>query len=521
MIRGLVEKECRQHGVLITFLLMLLSAGLLMMLNNEALSRMGGSPFMAVQQLLRFFLPVTGLVLGNALVAGEFRQRTQVFLEGLPMPRWLMIAVKYTIGLLAIVAAAEIILGAGWWASHGSEALTPVFAGLLTVKAAGWAWFCWSLCFAHAFLGRYRIATGLVIVGGLLWAEQKGMMIDRFGPFDLVGERFPYERLNWPVQQLWITAAVCASLTAFGFALGLVRDATLATMLSEKMSSREKLAMGAITLVAFSMIGMASEQKRDTKPLHLPGAVDVSLRAATVSAAAAVSAPTDEEKAALDKHAHAAAELLASAADYLHCAHLPPLYLVHRRDMGKYQVEDGDLDSRQGCLLRANLVATGPDDGLLQYMIIERILAANQHFRLRSDTRGWIVEGFAKWWPIRDKAKTVAEYIQMQRFPKDLADCKITGVTLQNWLHYRHKMGLVRAQRLAGVGVMTLGEAGEDKRQQFLATILGYSAPHDARACLHDAFNNVLSVLPATTGMDLNTLATKWTAALPKKEVKQ
>ena len=520
MIRGLAEKELRQHTTLMVALMLLLGGGLVMLHRNEILARVAGSTFASVEILLKLFLPVSCLVLGNALIAGEFRNHTQLFLEGLPMPRWMMLAVKYMLGLATAAASAALMVATGWWFAHGSEAMTPRFTSLLLAKAAGWAWFCWAVCFSHAFLGRYRLAAGIIIVCGLVWAETSaGIQVSRFGPFDLIGARFAYERFVWPVASLWTTAALIVSITALGFALGLVRDATVAALLSEKMSSREKTAITVIAIVGLVMAGTVVQQRRDTSPLHLPGSADVVLRAATVSAAAAVNTPTDEEKAALEAHAHAAAELLAGAADYLGCPRLPPLFLVHRRDMKGGEFEDGDLDSRQGYLVRLNLLWTHPDSPTLQSRLLKHVLDANQHYRLKSDERGWVLDGFAEWWPLRDKAGTATAFMAKRGYRDELEKMNLTGDDLRRWLRFTELSNDKTTDVCAGVGMIALGKAGAEPRRQFLGAVLGYSAPHDFRASLHDALNPVPARLRAATGMDLDTLAREWNAALhPKKE---
>ena len=107
MIFGLIEKEWRQHGAMILFVLILLTTGFVVLQRMEVLVQYGGSNFALLDQLLFYLLPIACLVIGNALIAAEFRQHTQVFLEGLPLPRWMMLSVKYGFGLVFVLVAAS------------------------------------------------------------------------------------------------------------------------------------------------------------------------------------------------------------------------------------------------------------------------------------------------------------------------------------------------------------------------------------------------------------------------------
>lgn len=513
MIRGLLEKELRQHATLILLTLILLTVGLLMLQRTGVLAKNMGSEFGTLAWLLLVFLPPTCLVLSNALIAGEFRYRTQIFLEGLPMPRWMMIVVKYLLGLMLLLSVVTSLLLSAWWSARGGEAMTLRFGWLLWVKTVGWTWFLWAAFFALAFLGRYRLLVGTLIVSGLMWAEfGAGLFISQFGPFELIGDRFAFERFVWPLEALGVTALMIVGITGFGFALGLVRDATLASMLSEKMSGRERMTLTALTIVVLMIVASVAEKRKNTDPLHLPGAVDVKLRSATVSAAAAVNVPTAEEKTALESHAHAAAELLASAADYLGCEMLPPLFLVHRRDFVKGQFENGELDSRQGYLLRCNMLVNAPTDPPLQSHYLREIIAANQHYRLNSDQRGWVLDGFAKWWPVR--------YHPLKAKPsKEVAEVGLSVQAVSNWLKFKAEVGKELADQVATVAIAVLGTKGEAPRQRFLTAVLGYSAPHDFRASVHDALNGVPSLLKILLDLDLKVFVEKWTEMLAQEEV--
>ena len=516
MIFGLIEKEWRQHWAMILFVLILLTTGFVVLQNMEVLVQYGGSNFALLDLLLFALLPIACLVIGNALIAAEFRQRTQVFLEGLPMPRWMMLAVKYGFGLVFVLVAAGTLLGVAFWSGYQTEAMTNRFALLLWIKTFGWAWFCWSVIFTHAFLGRYRIAIGVAIVALLLWAQQEaGVMISRFGPFELVSDRFAYERFEIPVEALWMTCILIIVITSFGFALGLVRDATLATMLSEKMSAREKMAMTALCVLGMVLAGSAAERKEKTDSLQLPGAFDVVSGVGNVSAAAAVTEPTIEETEALKLHATAAAELLAGAADYLGCKRLPPLFMVHRRDMETQELEDGELSSRQGYLIRLNMISTHPESDALKARVLQKVLAAHQHLRLESDTRSWVLQGFATWWPLRKKVTTPQELIALRLHSEMPQDITVTEYDLLHWLQFQKRLNDDSlAATVAAIGILELGKVGSEARRRFLGSVLAYEAPHDFRAMVLDGWYNVPYLVRASTDWDLSLFAKRWTESL-------
>lgn len=512
MIRGLFTKELRQHGGLFFFALILLAIGMEMMIRMNLLVRSGGSAFALMNMMLWVLFPLLILILANALIAAEFRQRTQLFLEALPLPRWLMLTVKYLLGLTMALLSVVVLLVLSWIVGVETDAITRRFALLLIIKASAWAAFCWAVCFSMAFLGRYRVIAAVALVGGLIFAQQwLGMKVNRFGPFELIGDQFAYERSTLPITELLITLALIVVVTAFGFMLGLVRDATLATMLSEKMSARERATFIILTLVALMMIGHVKEQHENTDPLSLPGSIDIDNGVVTISAAAAVNEPTDLEKAALKAHASAADALLKEVATYLRTPKLPPLFLVHRRDLEKGEIENGDLDSRQGTLLRLNLLITPTDDHKLQTEILYHHLGAHQHFRKHLKDTRWVLRGFSAWWPQRGRALSAPSATLVSLTP--------TGDDLRKWLTFEEGQDERDAADYAALCIHTLSQAGPNAQQQFLSSALGSTYSHDGRGSLRDLFQPLTQLLNEATSWTLDELAKRANSQLKAKDV--
>jgi len=508
VIRGILNKEFYQHRLLLLLLPFLIPCGWLLYGGMREFTLSGGSQFYNLSWFLWLFFPLFTLILANAIVADEFRQRTQVFLEGLPVPRLVFLLVKYSLGLLVTLFTAILLLGVTMLLNWFNEGMSARFAGLLLIKTSLWAWFCWSALFAFAFLGRYRFATGFILIFTLMILEnQLDIKVSRFGPFALIGEQFAYERFEIPIVPIAYTLGLIAVFTGIGFAFGLFRDANMASMLAEKMSFREKLAVTAMIIGVLFVIVSVVERRKSTEPLYLPGSIDVAYARGTVSVAAAVAAPKDEELDALQRHAKSTSELLNELGEYLGIAGLPKLFLVHRPDFGPGRFELGDLDTRQGVLVRLNAIKTAPDDERWLRMLVRSVLMAHQHNRLDSDTRDWVNTGFAVWWIARKDTVEIHKQIDSEEPNEDRVDRELHESDLRRWRAYKKEVGESRAEEAAGRLLITLSEkAAPDSLRAFLVQVLGYQAPYDVRATIHDSWYSVRSVLRSKTKLELSDL---------------
>lgn len=511
MIRGLLGKELRQHGFALGFLLLLPFAGLILISSHGLLRRAGGGGFESVRLLHYLFLPLASLVLGQLLIASEFRQKTQLFLEGLPLPRWRMLAVKFGLGLVLVLLASALGLGYVAWNARHTEALTPRFAGLLFSKAAGWTAFTYALCFAHAFLGRYRMMFGVAVIGGLLYASSLGVPISEFGPFALLDARFAYERFVWPVKALAVTGGIVALLTALGFYLGLVRDATVAALLAEKMSSREKLFFTVLTIVALMVVGEVSERRKTSTPVQMPGAAEARHGVVHVLASAAVDAPTREETAALQRTADAAAAELGALTDYLGCETYPPIFIVHRRDLTAKDFVPGGLKPKQGLLVRTNLTAQDFKIEALHEWLLRESLGVHTSGIVDRERNAWAYDAIQWWWP-RSQHGTKSALEEARRVERALPKLPtFTPVEMQNWFTVRQKLGGENTDALAGSSLAVLAEKHSlEGVHRFLAARFARAEPEDTRAWWHDVVRPTSARLRAATGWSEDTLTHEW-----------
>ena len=504
MIRGLLTKELRQHGSALAFLFLVIVGGLALIAGNESLRRAFGGGFSVVRLLHTTYVPLASLVLGQMLIATEFRQKTQLFLEGLPLPRWRMLAVKFVLGFAVLAGAIGAAIFAAWWQARGAEAITPRFTTLVALKSAGWVWFMYTLCFAHAFLGRYRIGFGLTLLFGFFALDATGVRISEFGPFALIDERFAYERFILPGRALAITAALGLALAALGFALGLVRDATVASLLAEKMSSREKVFITFLTLTVVMIAGYLTEHHKTASPVQMPGATEAQRGVVRVFASAAVDAPSREETAALERVAQRAAEELGALAEYLGCTTFPPVFIVHRRDIAGGTVDSGGLKPAQGAMVRANVTAKEFSEQILHEMLIRESLLAHTGGLAGRERNAWVLDGLAGSWPPARKAAT---------HTFDFA--KFSTRDLDRWLTLRESFGVTRARSFAAIGLAELARRhGEEARRKFFAAMFRDARPADARGWFMDVIRSRNRRLRAATGIGEEQLVAEWRAAL-------
>ena len=517
MMRGLLAKELRQHGFTFAFLFLLLLCGLVVMASHSSTMMVTGGVFGLLHVLLFTDVPLACLVLGQVLIATEFRQKTQLFLEGLPLPRWRMLAVKFALGLGVLLASTAALLFVAWWSGRGTEAMTPRFVAVLALKSAGWVWFLYALFFAHAFLGRYRVVFGLVLFFAFVTLKNIGVPVETFGPFALIDSRFPFERHLVPWDALAVTTAAALGLTLLGFALGLVRDATVASLLAEKMSPREKVVITFLALASVMLSTYLWEHFKTTTPVRMPGAIETQRGIVKVFATAAVDAPTTEETATLQRVANRAADELGALAAYLGCRTFPQIFIVHRRDLKKEY--SASYESSQALIARANLTAADFSESTFHSSLIAGALEAHTHGLASRERNLWALHGIEEWWPRRADAPALGESPggrladARQIMPADFSPEHLAA-----WYSLRRDgghFGASYAQGLAAIGLEVLAQRhGEDARRRFLAAMFGPGRPKDFRGWFGDVVRSQLHGLRATAGVSEKTFVEEWRAAV-------
>ena len=161
------------------------------------------------------------------------------------------------------------------------------------------------------------------------------------------------------------------------------------------------------------------------------------------------------------------------------------------------------------------MISTRPESDALKARLLEKILSAHQHLRLESDTRSWVLHGFATWWPLRKKVTTPQELIALRFHSEMLRDITVTEYDLLHWKSFKDRLKDDSLEStVAAVGILELGKVSNEAQRRFLGSVLAYEAPHDFRATVHDAWYNVPYLVRASTSWDLSLFAKRWTESL-------
>ncbi len=516
MIRGLVEKELRQHAVALCFLFLGMAGGDFLLAASHRLSTVSGTPLEGFAVAVSILAPLICFLLAQILIVGEYRHKTQLFLEGLPLARWRMLTVKYALGLSVVLISVTAALGIALAVNAGRGAITARFLLILISRAFIWSWFAYAVFFLHGFFGRYRMFVAMCVFIVIMLLIERGVTVSRFCALELVDNSFAFEDRAFPTAALWQTAALAAGATALGFWLALLRDATVASLLAERMSAREKFTLSFICVGCAMGASYLHDKNDNGEPVALAGSFEIDRGPIHVAATPAVDAPSSAELAASRKIATDVAEDLAAAADYLSCSAMPPIFIVHRRDFKGDHFENGDLKSGQGLMVRANLTAPDFHEPLLQRWLLREIFLVKSKGRADLEKNAWVLDGFPLWWSEHQGAHaslaTPSPELEQARSAMPQG---FSTETLGAWYRVRKSAGAENAQALAWTGLSTLAAThGGEACRQFLASMLSRDFTKDARGWLRDVWNPPAHRFHTATGVDLVTFVGEWRAAL-------
>ncbi len=518
----LLKKELWQNGLWFVLLGVLTVVFLGAFAVGSNISGAGGGTFAGIGAGLLLFFPIPMATLAYMLVAAEFRNRTQLFLEALPLPRWRMIAVKWVLGLFLAVSLALSGIAILWLFSIGEEILSVRFIGILATKAGLWAAFVFGFFFVMGFMGRYRIPIFFVLfLGFATLGNGELVRLGDFPPFALMHmSRFGFEREVWPVNQIVWTAAIVVGWVAFSFAIGLARDGTVAAKLGEKMSYREKMFIGAVLFGGLIGAMFAMEHQMKPEKFDLPGGVSEERSGVLVKISAIDPEHPVDEIVALGA---GLAESLAEKRDWLGISQQdwPSLYVTERVDM---ENEDGELlepgyianDEENSVLMYANFRAKEFEVKRFEAAVIGEMLQVYTLGRVAREHRWWLVCGMQGEWELGSLDPAEVEP-QKGDLWKKMAHDAVTEAGLEvgdvlGWLAYQEEVTWQSADAVAWMGMCYLKrEIGEEKIQQLAREILVHRVKRkDSRAVLWDWFHPVPDTFEKVSGISFADFVKGW-----------
>ncbi|HUF63730.1 MAG TPA: hypothetical protein VMN36_16760 [Verrucomicrobiales bacterium] len=510
MIRALLAKELRQHwpGLLVLaflWLVIYLLVALGSILQDAMLS-----PFELLGSFLHIGAVLGSVTLGRLLVVSEYRERTQLFLDALPVSRIAMIAVKWFLGaavLMGLVLAAFLLTTLLAWRN---ESWSLRFALFLLARAGAACLAVYAFFFLMGFLGRYRfLIYALVFLFFFAASQLRQFEMDNWGPFHLLGPTFAYERDVFPWEAFRITCLTGGICIVGSFFLGLLWEGSLSALFAERMSQREKVVIALVILTGFYGVYLL-DTRTPKQPFDLDDAAMARSGRVTVKVAG-----TDELSTGL---AERLAAELADLRTYLQLPGLPSVFLVERGDLDPDLYERGILKETEGFLARAAFRDSGFNEERFCRWLVGELLAAQSHDGVRAESCRWVYDGFPDFWaqrhsrpqPMEDSRPLI--FRALYGLPQG-----ITDRDLSTWLRFRETLGDDIAAGVAWSGLEVLASRqGDETARSFVRHVLGCHLPRDVRAAVHRRLHSPARVYRNLTGQSFDSFLTEWNGELDR-----
>ena len=511
MIWALFVKEFRQHAALLAALfgsgVILLGLLLLAFLEEAG----GGVPYTPLRFYVLWIAFVIAPILCSKLISLEYRKKTQLFLEGLPVSRSALLIQKYLIGVVFLMAATALGFAISIWVS--SNLLTASHLRILAIRSLATILPWYSVFFAASFTGRYRYAFNTFLIGSLIALDLlTSFSWNEFGPTLMLTDQLGLE--DTPAEALRVSAVITVAPVLLALALGTLREGSVAGLLGEKMSRRERLLFVTAGLALLSGFTIYDERKpRD--PYELIGAITAEREQVTVQIARGDPEDDPLKQALADR----IADELVRVAEYLGISALPPIFLINRVDLDPDLFENGHLTENEGTLVRSNLHSPGLDEtALLEYLIHESISEHSMGRALR-EPRHWILDGFLPfWWLASDNERfSAARRQQLSLRVLYALPLGAEADDLNAWFTLSERVGPRLAEAIGFSALATLlGDAGPESTRTFLRAALSARGSDDVRGLWDDYRIDWEELLESTIGLASNTWIRSWSEELER-----
>jgi hypothetical protein len=494
-VRHLVLKELKEHGWVLLALVVLFGAGL-----GVQLSRADddGGRFVALRGFLVTWGLVASLVAGNRLVVREYSGRTQLFLEALPIGRLRVVLTKWLLGLGWAGVLAVSAWGATWWWASRTMALPFDEARYALLPALVWLALVWSLCFVAGLLGRYRLLFWIVLGLVLYGLDTVGQVhLFELPPFHLVSEQLAVSNA-WPnAVDLLVALGGAGLFTVAGLVLATAGEGAIATTLSGRMTSRERLAAVSTMLVGFLLFSALSKD-RDRPAFALESVTPKDSVAGPIGVLPGEGVSEEAARALVE-------QLAVDVVTFTQAMRYPPLdgvYVVSQRGLDPDIILRAPLGGQDGIVLQANLADDRFDPVNLRYRVLHSIVGDVTKNRGLEEDRHWLLDGLATWWVVRGDDAARA----LQRRRAAAAPVGLSTRSLARWDETFERLGDCFGMAVSFTLVDALAEdVGEDAVVDVFRRV--FVKPRgDVRDVL---FEEKLGAVLKTKGVDFEALVAR------------
>ncbi|ATB26947.1 ABC transporter permease [Melittangium boletus] len=463
MSGALVRKEWREHRGAWLLFGVLFGPALFLLSWWQSARLSWGSPFEGLRLPTVALTTVGAFFVAHRLVVGEYGQRTQLFLESLPLSRARILTTKLVFGAVVLLLPLLVHLGVLAYQARNSEDVPLSFLLLLLLRTGTVVMLGWSLLALSGLLGRYRFPLLLLLLVALFLADHLSQFdITRAAPLQLLGRDLAFERHRVPWRALGICWALGSAMTLLGFGLVLFRDGTLTELLSQRMSHREKVFIASILTGLLSMAAAMAEEKQ-REPFVLNEAERAAVGSSTLQVASGVGFPPERARALAQR----LARNLGTFGDYLALERMPAVAVMPNTGLDADVFQRAKLEKKDGVVIRAHLAAPDFDEDAFEAFLFREVLIELSDGIVQRERRQWLLDGFTTWWVNRSEPG---------RLSRGAAVGSREDVEEREWLSTRERLGPCVAGVVAARGIQVLRDRlGDAAFQSLMRRTLAFS----------------------------------------------
>jgi hypothetical protein len=497
---ALLAKEARQHALVSLALFVTVGLGYLITLLGS-IANDGVTMLDAHAAFERVFLPIVAIFLGHRLVVAEYSVKTQLFLEGLPIPRVLFVSVKALVfaGVL-FVASGGSLLSVSLLASL-RESIGLAYFAIVAARTLAWTLFLFAFFFSMGFVGRYRYPIFVFLGLGLLALDQiADVDATDCGPIALVGPTFVLERSSPPWIDLATTTAASLALLGLAFGLALAKSGTIAENLARRLSARERSIVGGAVIAALISLSAFEEEPEEFEPVtEGPGWL-----------ADRSEVRVFYGRAELEAGARRVRDLVRGDVQALDRAidlRLPRVAIVFDESLPA-----GVIDTPPGRHAVVRVHPSAADDPLaVRAGAVRALLVAATEGRADFEPYAWILDGFPGWLVARDHPRTAV----LARARYAFGAGGLDRDRVRAWHRTREELGPPIATALAESGIDTLArDRGPDAALALANATFGRPVRTSSLTVLDELVDPPDARFEDATSLGFDAFLERWRARL-------